>query len=95
MENFTANFLRYPVLLPLLMDEPVEKLPHLRLHNGTIWRWNRPLIGFDGQGKAQLRIEHRVVPAGPSISDSIANAAFFFGLLSGLLEDEDKRVATS
>ncbi|MCU7851239.1 MAG: glutamate--cysteine ligase [Candidatus Thiodiazotropha sp. (ex Monitilora ramsayi)] len=90
MENFTANFLRYPVLLPLLMDEPVEKLAHLRLHNGTIWRWNRPLIGFDGQGKAQLRIEHRVVPAGPSISDSIANAAFFFGLLSGLLEDEEK-----
>ncbi len=88
MENFTANLLRYPVLLPLLMDEPSERLPHLRLHNGTIWRWNRPLIGFDEGGEPHLRIEHRVVPAGPSIADSIANAAFYFGLVTGLLEQE-------
>ncbi len=86
MENFTANLLRYPVLLPLLMDEPTEKLPHLRLHNGTIWRWNRPLIGFDERGVPHLRIEHRVQPAGPSIVDSIANSAFYFGLVIGLLE---------
>ncbi|MEW8118841.1 MAG: glutamate--cysteine ligase [Candidatus Thiodiazotropha sp.] len=84
MENFLANLQRYPVLLPLLMDEPVEKLAHLRLHNGTIWRWNRPLIGFDDSGRPHLRIEHRVVPAGPSVSDCIANAAFYFGLVSGL-----------
>ncbi|PVV25348.1 MAG: glutamate--cysteine ligase, partial [gamma proteobacterium symbiont of Ctena orbiculata] len=45
LENFEANLKRYPVLLPLLMDEAVESLSHLRLHNGTIWRWNRPLIG--------------------------------------------------
>ncbi len=88
MENFTANLLRYPVLLPLLMDEPVEHLSHLRLHNGTIWRWNRPLIGFDTAGKPHLRIEHRVVPAGPSIADSVANAALYFGLVTGLLERE-------
>jgi gamma-glutamyl:cysteine ligase YbdK (ATP-grasp superfamily) len=88
MENFSANLLRYPVLLPRLMDEPVEQLSHLRLHNGTIWRWNRPLIGFDKQGRPHLRIEHRVVPAGPSIADSIANAAFYFGLVMGLLELE-------
>jgi gamma-glutamyl:cysteine ligase YbdK (ATP-grasp superfamily) len=88
MENFTANLLRYPVLLPLLMDEPVEQLPHLRLHNGTIWRWNRPLIGFNQQGEPQLRIEHRVVPAGPTVTDSIANAAFYIGLVFGLLEGE-------
>ncbi|MET0003847.1 MAG: glutamate--cysteine ligase [gamma proteobacterium symbiont of Ctena orbiculata] len=84
MENFLANLQRYPVLLPLLMDEPAEKLAHLRLHNGTIWRWNRPLIGFDDSGRPHLRIEHRVVPAGPSVSDCIANAAFYFGLVSGL-----------
>ncbi|MEW8524995.1 MAG: glutamate--cysteine ligase [Candidatus Thiodiazotropha endolucinida] len=84
MENFLANLQRYPVLLPLLMDEPAEKLAHLRLHNGTIWRWNRPLIGFDDSGSPHLRIEHRVVPAGPSVSDCIANAAFYFGLVSGL-----------
>ena len=90
MENFTANLLRYPVLLPLLMDEPVERLAHLRLHNGTIWRWNRPLIGFDQDGAPHLRIEHRVVPAGPSIVDSVANAAFYFGLVIGLLEREER-----
>lgn len=84
MENFIANLHRYPILLPRLMDEPVESLAHLRLHNGTIWRWNRPLIGFNAQGIPHLRIEHRVVPAGPSVADSIANAAFFFGLVSGL-----------
>jgi gamma-glutamyl:cysteine ligase YbdK (ATP-grasp superfamily) len=92
MENFSANLMRYPILLPLLMDEPVERLAHLCLHNGTIWRWNRPLIGFDEQQRPHLRIEHRVVPAGPSISDSIANAAFYFGLVSGLLEGEKKPV---
>jgi hypothetical protein len=84
MENFTANLQRYPVLLPLLMDEPLEKLAHLRLHNGTIWRWNRPLIGFDAKGQPHLRIEHRVVPAGPSLVDCIANAALYFGLVTGL-----------
>ena len=90
MENFTANLQRYPVLLPRLMDEPVERLAHLRLHNGTIWRWNRPLIGFDEQGAPHLRIEHRVVPAGPSLTDMIANAAFFFGLVTGLADIYEK-----
>jgi hypothetical protein len=90
MENFTANLLRYPVLLPLLMDEPAERLAHLRLHNGTIWRWNRPLIGFDEQDRPHLRVEHRVIAAGPSIADSIANAAFYFGLVTGLLASAEQ-----
>jgi hypothetical protein len=88
MENFMANLQRYPVLLPRLMDEPVETLAHLRLHNGTIWRWNRPLIGFDATGQPHLRIEHRVVPSGPSVVDCIANAALYFGLVSGLAGSE-------
>ena len=78
-ECFDANVTRYPVLLPTLMDEPPEHLAHLRLHNGTIWRWTRPLVGFDADGRPHLRIEHRVVPSGPSIPDVIANAAMFFG----------------
>jgi gamma-glutamyl:cysteine ligase YbdK (ATP-grasp superfamily) len=84
MESFTANLQRYPVMLPKLMDEPIGQLAHLRLHNGTIWRWNRPLIGFDAQGNPHLRIEHRVVPAGPTLRDMVANAAFYFGLVTGL-----------
>lgn len=76
---FRANLERYPVLLPTLMDEPEESLAHLRLHNGTIWRWTRPLVGFGADGSPHLRIEHRVVPSGPSVVDSLANAAMFFG----------------
>jgi hypothetical protein len=84
LELFQENLRHYPPLLPECMDTALEKLHHIRLHNGTIWRWNRPLIGFDKGGNPHLRIEHRVVPAGPSIPDMIANAALFYGLLHSL-----------
>ncbi len=80
LELFRENLEHFPVLLPLVPDEPPETLPHLRLHNGTIWRWNRPLVGF-GEGGAHLRIEHRVVPAGPTVADMVADAAFAIGLI--------------
>ena len=89
LEFFVENRDRYPVLLPELMEGPAEKLSHLRLHNGTIWRWNRPLIGFNDNGRPHLRIEHRVVPAGPSPVDTIANAAFFYGLAYMLATSEE------
>ncbi|MCW8826251.1 MAG: glutamate--cysteine ligase [Gammaproteobacteria bacterium] len=80
MELFDENEQHFPVMLPeTLSDDPAE-LSHLRLHNGTIWRWNRPLIGFDGDGTPHLRIEHRVMPAGPTTIDTIANCALFIGL---------------
>jgi len=85
LECFHANLDRFPVLLPQVMDEPPERLAHLRLHNGTIWRWNRPLIGFDAAGTSHLRIEHRVMPAGPTITDAIANAAFYFGAVQSFV----------
>ena len=84
MECFQANLERYPVLLPRCMEVPDQQLAHLRLHNGTIWRWNRPLIGFSESGQPHLRIEHRVLPAGPSMVDAIANMALFFGLVYAL-----------
>ncbi len=84
MECFRANLDRFDILLPRVTDEPEERLPHLRLHNGTIWRWNRPLVGFDADGRPHLRIEHRVVPAGPTVQDAIANAALFFGAVHAL-----------
>ncbi|UCE89184.1 MAG: glutamate--cysteine ligase, partial [Pseudomonadota bacterium] len=83
-ECFQENLAHYPVLLPEHFDESPERMCHVRLHNGTIWRWNRPLIGFDAQGAPHLRVEHRVVPAGPSLPDTIANAAFFYGVLAAL-----------
>lgn len=80
LECFTDNLRRYPPLIPSHLDEPAETLPHLRLHNGTIWRWNRPIIGFDELGQAHLRVENRVLPSGPTVADMIANAAFYWGL---------------
>lgn len=89
-ECFEANRDRYPVLLPTLLDEPEEHLAHLRLHNGTIWRWNRPLVGFSRNGEPHLRIEHRVAPSGPTPIDAIANAVFYFGAISALLESDEE-----
>lgn len=89
MECFQVNLDRYDILLPRLSDEPAERLPHLRLHNGTIWRWNRPLIGFsEPEGKPHLRIEHRVISAPNSVVDTVANAALFFGLVRYLASHE-------
>ncbi|HVU82452.1 MAG TPA: glutamate-cysteine ligase family protein, partial [Rhodanobacteraceae bacterium] len=75
---FAENLANYPVLLPI-GGEDEAKFPCLRLHNGTIWRWNRPLVGFDDDGTPHLRIEFRVMPAGPSVIDMIANAALYYG----------------
>ena len=83
-ECFDENLQHYPVMLPVDLSSASQPLAHLRLHNGTIWRWNRPLIGFDQQGQAHLRIEHRVVPAGPTVIDAIATAAFFYGLVNAM-----------
>lgn len=79
-ELFDHNLL-HPVLLPEINDGAKEKLQHLLLHNGTIWRWNRPLIGFDEEGNVHFRIEHRVPSAGPTLVDMQANILFFIGLL--------------
>jgi hypothetical protein len=87
MECFTENFEHYPVLLPTTFDTPADEMEHLRLHNGTLWRWNRPLLGFE-KGEPFLRIEQRVVPAGPTIIDSFANAAFYYGLTHALCKTE-------
>jgi gamma-glutamyl:cysteine ligase YbdK (ATP-grasp superfamily) len=83
-ECFIENLLHYPVMLPLAMDDISEHLAHIRLHNGTIWRWNRALIGFDRPQAPHLRIEQRVPAAGPTIVDMAANMAFFFGLAEAL-----------
>lgn len=87
-EVFLENLDGFPVLLPQVFDEDFNRLNHLRLHNGTIWRWNRPLIGLNDSGTPHLRIEHRVPSAGPSIPDIAANILFFYGAMYSLLEQE-------
>jgi len=83
-ECFVENREHYPVMLPLAMDDVSERLAHVRLHNGTIWRWNRALIGFDESNRPHLRIEHRVPAAGPTTVDMAANMAFYYGLAEAL-----------
>lgn len=82
IELFVENRDCIPVLLPMLWDDPPEKLRHLRLHNGTIWRWNRPLIGVEDGQAPHMRVEIRPVAAGPSIVDVIANIALTCGLVT-------------
>ncbi|MEE6296150.1 glutamate--cysteine ligase [Georgenia wangjunii] len=93
---FEENVRYFPALLPETSDEdPVEvfaaggtpSLAELRLHNGTIYRWNRPI--YDVQdGRPHLRVENRVLPAGPTVVDTLANAAFFFGVIVEMADDE-------
>ena len=66
----------------------LPKLKALSLFNGTVYRWNRPCYGVH-QGRAHLRIENRVLPAGPSVLDEVANAAFFCGLVTGVAQEHD------
>jgi gamma-glutamyl:cysteine ligase YbdK (ATP-grasp superfamily) len=93
---FEENTRYFPALLPIIDDEdPLEVLergetPHLgelRLHNGTIYRWNRPVYDVV-DGTPHLRVENRVLPAGPTVADTMANAAFYFGLVRTLAEHE-------
>ena len=80
-ECFQENLDHFPILLPVHYQDKLEEVRHLRLHNGTIWRWNRPLIGFDDDQTPHLRIEHRVCASAPSTIDNIANIAFYYGLV--------------
>jgi len=82
LDLFVENEQHYAPILPLDQGSEAGRFAHLRLHNGTIWRWNRPLVGFDEDGTPHLRIEHRPMAAGPSLVDVVANMAFFLGLLA-------------
>ena len=87
LELFEENLEHYPVLLPMPQTEAPARFPHLRLHNGAIWRWVRPLIGFDAAGQSHVRLEQRVLPSGPTVLDMAANAALYFGLVHALARE--------
>ncbi|MCH2215647.1 MAG: CBS domain-containing protein [Flavobacteriales bacterium] len=69
-----------------LREGKAPKLRALSLHNGTIYKWNRPCYGVTN-GKPHLRIENRYIPAGPTILDEMANTAFWLGLMQGMPDD--------
>jgi gamma-glutamyl:cysteine ligase YbdK (ATP-grasp superfamily) len=91
---YEENLRYFPALLPICEDEdPLAvlddgaspQLAEMSLHNGTIYRWNRPVYGVVN-GTPHLRVENRVLPAGPTIADVMANAAFYYGLVRSLAE---------
>ncbi|MFI7587546.1 glutamate--cysteine ligase [Spongisporangium articulatum] len=93
---FEENVRYFPSLLPEVSDEdPVAVLAsgrapvlqELRLHNGTVYRWNRPVYAVV-DGKPHLRVENRVLPAGPTVADVVANAALFHGAVRAMVDDE-------
>jgi CBS domain-containing protein len=94
VEIFKEDIARFRVLLTTETEEDVlgmvargeaPALNALRLHNGTVYRWNRACYGVH-KGIPHLRIENRVIPSGPTVIDEIANAAFFFGMMAGMAE---------
>lgn len=87
MEYFESNNKKYLPLLPALFKDLPEKFRHICLHNGTIWRWNRVIVGASSENP-HLRIEQRVAPSGPSIEDSMANAAFYYGFSTYLVNSQ-------
>jgi hypothetical protein len=93
---FEENVRYFPALLPVSEEEDPEEalaagdvpaLGELRLHNGTIYRWNRPIYDVV-RGQPHLRVENRLLPAGPTVVDTLANAAFYYGLVRVLAEEE-------
>lgn len=87
-ELYEENRDDYPLLLAEDCGDCAEELKHLNLHNGTVWRWTRPIVGVDEDGTPHLRIEQRTPSAGPTVIDSIANTAFFIGLVDYLASME-------
>jgi hypothetical protein len=93
---FEENARYFPALLPICEDDDpaaqlergeMPALAELSLHNGTVYRWNRPIYAVVG-GLPHLRVENRVLPAGPTVVDAVANAAFYYGLVRTLAEQE-------
>lgn len=90
---FKDQITRFPLLLTgqvteeaaaVLSGGKAPKLEALRLHNGTIYSWNRPCYGLNEAGEAHLRLENRYVPSGPTVADEMANFAFWVGLMKGM-----------
>ncbi|HEX7351089.1 glutamate--cysteine ligase [Brachybacterium sp.] len=92
---FEENVRLFPALIPesrdmaeepLLTEGSSPRLHELMLHNGTVWRWNRPIYD-PGTDVPHLRLENRLLPAGPTPADMAANAAFFYGILRSLVHE--------
>ena len=97
LDVFREDVARFRIILTRDIEEDslaivraggVPQLSAWRMHNGTVWRWNRACYGVT-EGKPSLRIEARFLPAGPTVADEMANSAFFLGLMRALPELHD------
>ncbi|MEQ8705040.1 MAG: CBS domain-containing protein [Phaeodactylibacter sp.] len=93
VQLFQDNITRFPLILTGDIQEDAlatldaggtPQLKALRLHNGTIYSWNRPCYGVGDDEQAHLRLENRYIPAGPTVKDQMANFAFWIGLMKGM-----------
>jgi len=98
MEIYKEDIARFRVLLSADVEEDsiemirqgqAPRLRALQVHNSTVYRWNRPCYGISPNGKPHLRIENRVLPAGPTVIDEMANAAFWLGAMTGMFHQCD------
>jgi len=100
LELFRENVKIHAPLLPVLDDErpsetftagKVPSLRELRLHQGTVWQWNRAV--YDPSEGGHLRVEMRFLPSGPTIEDMLANIAFLLGLALAVAPEADEAAA--
>lgn len=96
LEIYREDIVRFRVLLcgdqqedalSLISEGKVPKLRSLQVHNGTVYRWNRPCYGISDNGKPHLRIENRILPSGPTVLDEMSNAAFWLGCMVQMHDD--------
>ena len=78
----------FKIIFADVKNKPESELHHFNLHNGTIWRWIRPILGKDKDGRHTLRLELRVLPSGPTLIDTQVNIWFFIGLIQGLVKSK-------
>ena len=89
LELFLENLDGYPPFLPMVSDSDPGRLAHLKLQNGTVWRWNRPIVHAPRTGLPHLRLENRIIPAGPTVVDMVANMVFCIGLTLALAKEDE------
>lgn len=95
LDIYREDISRFKVLLSSISENDswadiqqgkVPKLDSLLVHNSTVYRWNRPQFGISDNGKPHLRIENRVMPAGPTVIDQVSNAVFWLGAMKGMAD---------
>ena len=96
-ELFAESVALHPPVIPIVSEQDpqealragaVPSLAELRLHQGTVWRWNRPV--YDPAGGGHVRLEMRALPSGPTMIDMLASAAFHVGLVLALAPEVER-----